>query len=94
MLLTPILLLAVNNICFAVNSSFLISHFVDLSGIFSVYLYNIDYLSTKAHFTTISLFIYGNICKLVCSSFFQFIEILRNYSLLRRVVLKQIVLSQ
>ena len=46
--------LAVNSICFAVNSavnsSFFESHFVDLSGQFSVYLYGRDYLSTKAHF--------------------------------------------
>ena len=40
--------LAVNS---AVNSSFFESHFVDLSGQFSVYLYGRDYLSTKAHFS-------------------------------------------
>ena len=38
--------------CFAVGSSFSDSHFVDFSvyfSLFSVYLYSIDYLITKAH---------------------------------------------
>ena len=38
---------AVNSICLAVNSSFFESHFVDLPGVFSVYLYSIDYLRQK-----------------------------------------------
>ena len=74
---------AVNSICLAVNSSLKKSHFVDLSGVFSVYLYRLDCLITKPHFTTISLFIYAKKSKLVCSSFFEFLEILRNKSILR-----------
>ena len=55
-----------------VCEGFFESHFVDLSVLFSVYLYSIDYLITKAHFTNISIFIKKS--KLICSSFFQFLE--------------------